>query len=80
MPAHHDPDRELVARAASGDAAAVTELYRRHAGAALQAARSVTQNPDDAADAVSESFARTLQALQAGRLGLEVQFRAYLCG
>ena len=78
MPAHQDPDRELVARAASGDAPAVAELYRRHARAALRAARSVTQNHDDAADAVSESFARMLQSLQAGRLGLEVQFRAYL--
>lgn len=78
MPAPQDPDRELLARAAGGDAAAVTELYRRHAGAALRAARSVTQNQDDAADAVSESFARMLQSLQAGRLGLEVQFRAYL--
>lgn len=78
MPSRHALDRELVARAGSGDAGAMAELYRRHAGAALRVAEAVTQNPHDAADAVSESFARVLDALRAGRLGSEVHFRAYL--
>ena len=56
----------------------MTELYRRHSAAALRVAEAVTQNPHDAADAVSESFTRVLQSLRAGRLGIDVQFRPYL--
>lgn len=78
MPSRHARDRDLVARAGAGDATAMAELYRRHAGAAHRVAEAVTQNPHDAADAVSESFARVLDALRAGRLGTEVHFRAYL--
>lgn len=78
MPTRHAVDRELVARAGAGDGVAMAELYRRHARSALRVAEAVTQNPHDAADAVSESFARVLDALRSGRLGSEVHFRSYL--
>ena len=73
-----DTEAPLVARAADGDHMAVAELYRRHAGAALRAARAVTGNSHDAEDAMSEAFMRVLQALGTQRLAPDVRFRAYL--
>ena len=78
MPTSEPHDQDLVVRAAAGDAAAVAELYLRHAGAAHRAAAAVAPNAHDAADAVSEAFARVLTAMRAGRLGPPVRFRAYL--
>ena len=71
-------ERELVTAAAGGDATAVAELYRRHAAAAHRLAETVTRNPHDAADAVSESFTRVLQTLRGGQLSVDVHFRSYL--
>lgn len=62
---------------AGGDAS-VDELYRRHAGAAMQVARSITRNADDASDAVAEAFAGVLQAVHQGRLADPGALRAYL--
>ena len=56
----------------------VDELYRSHAGAARQVARSITRNDDDAADAVAEAFAGVLEAMSAGRLPGPEAFRPYL--
>jgi RNA polymerase sigma factor (sigma-70 family) len=54
------------------------DLYRLHSGEALAVARSITHNPDDAADAVAEAFAGVLNAMSNGRLtGTEV-VRPYL--
>ncbi|MGI8806326.1 MAG: sigma-70 family RNA polymerase sigma factor [Acidimicrobiales bacterium] len=58
--------------------ASVDELYRRYAPEALAVARSITRNPDDAADAVAEAFAGVLEAMSGpGRVGPEA-FRPYL--
>ena len=71
-------DAELASLAGEGDSTAFGELYRRHAPAAWRVAQAVTGNPDDAADAVSDAFARVLQALPAGRLTSGELFRPYL--
>lgn len=62
----------------TGASASVEELYRRHAGEALQFARSITRNADDASDAVAEAFAGVVQALQQDRLVDPDALRAYL--
>jgi RNA polymerase sigma factor (sigma-70 family) len=72
------PDAELAQRAGAGDNPAFAELYRRHADAAWRLAYTVTNNRDDAADAVSDAFTRVLQALPAGRLHDNASFRSYL--
>src|SRR5688500_16367528 len=61
-------DAELATRAAGGDSGAFEELYRRHAPSAWRVAQSVSHNPDDASDAVSEAFTKVFQALPKGRL------------
>ncbi|HVM08555.1 MAG TPA: sigma-70 family RNA polymerase sigma factor [Acidimicrobiales bacterium] len=71
-------DAELATDAAAGDPGAFEALYRRHADTAWRVAYSVTGNPDDAADAVSEAFTRVLQALPAGRLADASLVRSYL--
>jgi RNA polymerase sigma factor (sigma-70 family) len=71
-------DADLAQRAAAGDNPAFAELYRRHADAAWRLAYTVTNNRDDAADAVSDAFTRVLQALPAGRLHDNASFRSYL--
>ena len=73
-----EPDHVLAHRASEGDSQAFEELYRRHAPAAWRVAYAVAGNPDDAADAVSDAFTRVFQALPAGRLALNEQFRPYL--
>ena len=67
-----------VREKSAGAGASVDELYRRHAGEALQVARSITRNPDDASDAVAEAFAGVVQAMQQGRLVEPGALRAYL--
>ena len=62
----------------TGADASVDELYRRHAGEAMQVARSITRNADDASDAVAEAFAGVFQAMQQGRLVDPSALRAYL--
>ena len=73
-----EPDHVLAQRAAESDSGAFEELYRRHAPAAWRVAYAVAGNPDDAADAVSDAFTRVFQALPAGRLTQNEQFRPYL--
>jgi RNA polymerase sigma factor (sigma-70 family) len=71
-------DKDLAERALRGQTVAFDELYRRHVGAAWRLAQAVTRNVDDAADAVSEAFARVFDAMRRGVYGPEVPFRPYL--
>jgi RNA polymerase sigma factor (sigma-70 family) len=54
------------------------DLYRLHAAHALRVARSITHNPEDAADAVAEAFTGILGAVSSGRLTDAESFRPYL--
>src|SRR5438552_9422748 len=72
------PDAALARRAAAGDREAFEALYTRHAPAARQVALSVTGDTHDAADAVSEAFAKLLQAVADRRLPEDASFRPYL--
>src|SRR4051794_23850996 len=54
------------------------DLYRLHAAHALRVARSITHNPEDAADAVAEAFAGVLGAVASRRLTDAESFRPYL--
>lgn len=71
-------DADLAGRAAAGDREAFEELYRRHSRTAMRVAYRVTGNIHDASDAVSDAFARVMQALPAGRLADATRFRSYL--
>jgi RNA polymerase sigma factor (sigma-70 family) len=71
-------DGDLAVKAAQGDREAFEELYRRHARTAMRVAYRVTGNIHDASDAVSEAFARVMQALPQGRLDQPSRFRPYL--
>ena len=85
VPAPADPvdgerppsDSELTARVRAGDDAAYEEIYRRHADAVRRYARTCCRDSFTAEDLAGEVFARTLQALKAGR-GPEFAVRAYL--
>ncbi|WP_438291012.1 sigma-70 family RNA polymerase sigma factor [Streptomyces sp. HUAS TT7] len=71
-------DAELVEAVRGGhDERALAELYRCHRPAVLAYARSCCRDPHTAEDLAAEAFARTLQAVRAGR-GPEVAWRPYL--
>ncbi|MFI9783672.1 sigma-70 family RNA polymerase sigma factor [Kitasatospora sp. NPDC051984] len=70
-------DAELTARVRAGDDAAYEEIYRRHADAVRRYARTCCRDSFTAEDLAGEVFARTLQALKAGK-GPEFAVRAYL--
>jgi RNA polymerase sigma factor (sigma-70 family) len=71
-------DAVLVDRVIAGFDDAFEELYRRHANASWRVAQAVAGNAEDAADAVSEAFARVLVAVQGGRLADGDAFKSYL--
>ncbi|GJF32389.1 hypothetical protein KNE206_50890 [Kitasatospora sp. NE20-6] len=85
VPAPADPvdgerppsDAELTARVRGGDDSAYEEIYRRHAEPVRRYARTCCRDSFTAEDLAGEVFARTLQALKAGR-GPEFAVRAYL--
>ncbi|MFI8460880.1 sigma-70 family RNA polymerase sigma factor [Kitasatospora sp. NPDC085464] len=85
VPAPADPvdgerppsDAELTARVRAGDDAAYEEIYRRHAESVRRYARTCCRDNFTAEDLAGEVFARTLQALRAGK-GPEFAVRAYL--
>ncbi|MEU9046664.1 sigma-70 family RNA polymerase sigma factor [Kitasatospora sp. NPDC048343] len=85
VPAPADPvdgerppsDAELTARVRAADDIAYEELYRRHADSVRRYARTCCRDSFTAEDLAGEVFARTLQALRAGR-GPEFAVRAYL--
>ncbi|MEV5484490.1 MULTISPECIES: RNA polymerase sigma factor [Streptomyces] len=68
-------DRELVEATRQGKMDAYAELWIRYENAALKLCHSLTQSNVD--DIVSESFARILHHLRAGK-GPHTNFRAYL--
>ncbi|MFF7637413.1 sigma-70 family RNA polymerase sigma factor [Kitasatospora sp. NPDC008050] len=70
-------DAELTALVRGGDDSAYEELYRRHAEAVRRYARSCCRDSFTAEDLAGEVFARTFQALKAGK-GPEFAVRAYL--
>ena len=71
-----DADLALLERARAGDSDAFGELYTREVDAARRLAR-ILVGEQGAEELVSESFARVLTQLQAGR-GPTDDFRAYL--
>lgn len=70
-------DAHLLAAVRGGDTTAYGALYTRHAGAARRLAYTLVHCPADADDLVSETFAKVLAVLRAGR-GPHIAFRAYL--
>ncbi|WP_163570502.1 RNA polymerase sigma factor [Fodinicola feengrottensis] len=71
-------DAELITAAArAGDTGAFETLYRRHSEAAQRYAMSLTHNPADRDDLVSEAFAKVLSTLRNGG-GPDLAFRSYL--
>ncbi|MEY9847688.1 RNA polymerase sigma factor (sigma-70 family) [Streptacidiphilus sp. BW17] len=70
-------DADLTAAVRAGDDAAYEELYRRHVAAVRRYARTCCRDSFTAEDLAGEVFARTLQALRAGK-GPDIAVRAYL--
>jgi len=70
-------DAELTAKVRAGDDGAYEEIYRRHADSVRRYARTCCRDSFTAEDLAGEVFARTLQALKAGK-GPEFAVRAYL--
>ena len=70
-------DPELITRVRTGDREAFGELYKRHSGAATTLSRQFARSATESDDLVSESFARVLDNLLAGK-GPDTAFRAYL--
>ncbi|MET9403944.1 sigma-70 family RNA polymerase sigma factor, partial [Kitasatospora sp. NPDC002965] len=85
VPAPADPvdgerpasDAELTAMVRAGDDTAYEEIYRRHVDSVRRYARTCCRDSFTAEDLAGEVFARTLQALRAGK-GPEFAVRAYL--
>ncbi len=71
-------DRALVALTRDGDDAAYAELWARHRGAAIAAARRITSTID-AEDLVSEAYAGILATIRRGGGPVGDEFRPYLC-
>ena len=55
-PAQFPDDETLVRLAKLGEGSVLNELYRRHAERILRVARGITRRPEDAEDAVQDSF------------------------
>lgn len=72
----HRTDTELIRLTREGDERAFGEVWRRHSAVGFAIARRVTDRID-AADLVSESFARMLQAIRNGA-GPQTAVRSYL--
>jgi RNA polymerase sigma-70 factor (ECF subfamily) len=60
-------DTELVDRLKAGDGRALDDLFRRHRDAAYGIAYRLLGNPEDALDAVQESFIHVLRGIQTFR-------------
>jgi RNA polymerase sigma-70 factor (ECF subfamily) len=58
-----DEDLALVHAARGGDVAAFEKLVKRYDGKLLRIAKNVTQNPEDAEDAVQDAFFKAHQRL-----------------
>ena len=77
-PASSAPDEALVAIAIQGEMSAFEELYHRYAQRAWWVARRVTDNDEDARDAVAEAFAKVLGMLKGGSCTSTVNFGPYV--
>src|SRR5262245_13171584 len=55
------PDRELMRRLASGDREALSPLMERHAKRVYRIALSYLRNPDEAQDAVQDTFVKAFE-------------------
>ncbi len=71
-----DDDVELVERARSGDADAVTDLYRRHERRVYNLALRTLGNPWDAADVTQETFIKAFKNI--GSFKGEARFGTWL--
>jgi RNA polymerase sigma-70 factor (ECF subfamily) len=71
-----EEDAELVMRARSGDSQAARALWERYGDACTRYARRMLGSPEDAEDAVQETFMRAFQAL--GEYRESSHFRAWL--
>ncbi len=70
-------DEELIAQVRAGETAAYGQLFARHHKVAKKVAVTQLARRSNADDVVSDSFARVLTAIQAGK-GPNVAFRPYL--
>lgn len=70
-------DRELVARAASGERAAFSALVERHQRAVYRVARGLTRSDDAAEDVLQETFLSALRAV--GQYRGESSVLGWLC-
>uniref|UniRef100_UPI0013591B1A sigma-70 family RNA polymerase sigma factor n=1 Tax=Cellulomonas citrea TaxID=1909423 RepID=UPI0013591B1A len=70
-------DAELLLAVRGGDQTSFSELYDRHAAAALVVARQYTDSVQDAEDVVADAFTAVWSALLRGN-GPQEAFRAYL--
>jgi RNA polymerase sigma-70 factor (ECF subfamily) len=59
-----DDDTALVEASRGGDVAAFEQLVKRYDAKLLRIAQKVTQNPEDAEEAVQEAFFKAYQKLQ----------------
>jgi RNA polymerase sigma-70 factor (ECF subfamily) len=79
LPTDRVPDDELLAGVAAGDAAAFTELFRRHQPAVFRFAVHMTGSPATADDVVQEVFLAVMR--DAGRYETgRATVAAWLCG
>lgn len=65
-PAEFPDDETLVKLAKLGEGSVLNELYRRHAERIFRVARGITRRPEDAEDAVQDSF-----------LGVHIHLRSF---
>ena len=56
-------DMDLVSQALAGNPGAFEELVRRHDRRVYRVALAITQNPDDAEDAIQDTFVKALEHL-----------------
>ena len=69
---------DSVAAAQAGDTAAFAEIYREHANRVFALCRAALRDPDEAEDAMQETFLRALRALPRYRPEPGVSFLAWL--
>ncbi len=76
LPEEELSDSELVERGRSGDDSALSELVKRHHGAAYRVALSLTKEDDTAQDVVQDAFLKAFRALSGFRG--DASFRTWL--
>lgn len=69
-------ESKLIERARGGDAGSYGELVRKHQGIAFRAAYLITEDADEAEDAIQEAFTKAYRAM--GRFRIGAPFRPWL--